>query len=188
MKIYKKYLYSVDLGTGCLDMYNLEYGVKLVDRVNFGDKIEPRHLCFFGDYLFAVTEKSCRIYSLKLEEKKISIMGYKDLLPDCIKTEKNYTGCAVKISRDGKYIYTTIREHNSISVFKNTNGILKLVQNVSSSGELPWDISLDSKEKYVLIANASSNEVCVYKRNKYTGKIKFYSKSNMKAPSCIVLD
>ena len=188
MKEYDKNLYSVDLGTNCIEVYDIRHKINAVTKLNFEENIQPRHLCFYKDYIFLVTEKSCKLYTLKFEDNSLNIIEERALLPEGEEIKGTYTGCAIDISKDGKYIYTTIREHNSISVFKNFNGALKLVQNVSSNGELPWDIKIDKDDKFVIVANASSDNVCIYERNKYNGKIKFMYESCMNTPSCILID
>ena len=188
MKEYDKNLYSVDLGTNCIEVYDIRHKINAVTKLNFEENIQPRHLCFYKDYIFLVTEKSCKLYTLKFENNSLNIIEERALLSEEDEIKDTYTGCAIDISKDGKYIYATIREHNSISVFKNYSGALKLVQNISSNGELPWDIKIDKDDKFVIVANASSDNVCIYERNKYNGKIKFMYESCMNTPSCILID
>ena len=188
MKEYNKYLYSVDLGTNCIEIYDIRHKINQISKLNFEEDIQPRHLCFYKDYIFVIAEKGCRAYTLKFENNQLKILCSISLLPDEEEKKSTYTGCAIDISKDGKYLYTTIREHNSISVFKNTNGNLKLVQNISSNGELPWDIKVNGNDKHVIVANASSDNVCIYERNKFNGKIKYMYESCMNAPSCILID
>lgn len=187
MNEYNKNLYSVDLGTNCIEVYDIRYKIKTISKIDLGENIQPRHLSFYKDYIFLITEKSCKLYLLKYENNSLNIIEERELLPEEEKKD-TYTGCAIDVSKDGKYIYTTIREHNSISVFKNMSGSLKFVQNISSNGELPWDIKVDKDDKFVIVANASSDNVCIYERNKFNGKIKFMYESCMNAPSCILID
>ena len=188
MKEYNKNLYAVDLGTNRIEVYDIKHKIKSISKIDFEENIQPRHLCFYKDYIFVITEKSCKLYTLKFENNSLTIIDERNLLPEEAEKNDTYTGCAIDISKDGKYIYATIREHNSISVFKNTNGILKHIQNISSNGELPWDIKVDKDDKFVIVANASSDNVCIYERNKFSGKIKFMYESCMNAPSCILID
>ncbi|MBR2703969.1 MAG: beta-propeller fold lactonase family protein [Clostridia bacterium] len=188
MKEYNKNLYSVDLGTGCIEVFGIKYKINSISKIDLGEDIQPRHLCFYKNVIFVITEKSCKLYTLKFDNDDLSIVESRELLPEEEEMKNTYTGCAIDISKDGKYIYATIREHNSISVFKNTNGVLKLIQNISSEGELPWDIKVDKDGKYVIVANASSDDVCIFERNKFNGKLKYMYKSSMNAPSCILID
>jgi len=188
MKMHNDYLYAVDIGKGCIEIFSIDNGMKLQAKYDFDNGVEPRHLCFFDENIFAITEKSCKLYSLRIEKENIKIIDEISLLQDNVEILNDYTGCAIKVSDDGKYVYATIRGHNSVSVFKNANGSLKLIQNISSYGELPWDIEIDNNGEYILVANAASDEVCTYKRNKYNGKLKFYCKCSMNSPSCILVD
>lgn len=188
MKEYNKKLFCVDLGTNCIEEYDIRHKINIISKINLGENIQPRHLCFYKDYIFVITEKSCKLYTLKYENNSLNIIGESALLPEEKEKNDTYTGCAIDISKDGKFVYSTIREHNSISVFKNINGVLKFVQNISSNGELPWDIKVDKDDKFVIVANASSDNVCIYERNKFNGKIRFLHESCMNAPSCILID
>lgn len=187
MAVYNGLIYAVDIGESCINVYNLNEDNRLVTSVYLGENVEPRHLCFHNDFIFAVTEKSCRLYTLKMFNNKLDIVSFRSILPKFEEQKDTYTGGAIKISDDGKFIYVTIRNHNSISVFKNNNGKIKFIQNVSSHGELPWDVEIGNKGKNILVANSLSNDVCVYKRNRHSGKIKFVSSSSMNSPSCILV-
>ena len=107
-----------------------------------------------------------------------------NILPDNIKIEKNFTGCALKISSDKKFIYTSIREHNSISVFDS--GALELIQNISCFGEIPRDINFDESQNYLLCANQKSSNITVFERNKKTGYLNYLSSYPINSPACII--
>ncbi len=88
--------------------------------------------------------------------------------------------------KDGKFIYTTLRGHNSISVFKYENNELELLQNILSYGNTPRDLEIDKIQRYLLVANQDSDEISIYSRDVNTGKLKFINKQNTLLPTCIL--
>lgn len=88
--------------------------------------------------------------------------------------------------KDGKFIYTTLRGHNSISVFKYENNELELLQNILSYGNTPRDLEIDKTQRYLLVANQDSDEISIYSRDVNTGKLKFINKQNTLLPTCIL--
>ena len=68
----------------------------------------------------------------------------------------------IHISDSGKRLYVSNRGHNSIAVFDiNDSGSLSLVSIPSCGGNWPRNFALAPNEKFVLVANQYSNDVCV---------------------------
>ena len=120
---YNNFVFVTDLGTDTLFAYKI-----LLDETNFELKefcyykfptnSKPRHIVKMQNELYVITETSCELYRLKFSEKTgFELIENISLLPNNCKLETNYTGCAIKISKDNKFIYTSIRGHNSISTF-----------------------------------------------------------------------
>lgn len=188
--IYKTGIFFVvDLGEDVLIAYEIiNDNIKEVSRVKFEEGTEPRHIAINKDKIYVVSEKSCEIYIIKFKEKRLSIINKVSILPKNIKQEENYTGCAIKIRKDLRYLYVTIREHNSISIYKINKNKLKMIQNISCEGNTPRDLELDKTGKYLLVANQDSNEVAIFKRNRITGKIIYQSKEKMDLPTCVIVE
>lgn len=183
----EKNIITVDLGMDTLTVYKIEKdNLKKINTKRLEKGTEPRHIAIANDRLFLITEISCKLYELELKNNKLEILQEISILPkEHVKT-KNDTGAAIKISNDGKFIYTSIRGHNSISVFKYENSRLELVQNILSYGNTPRDLEIDKTENYLLVANQDSDEISIYSRNKKTGKLDFIKKQNTLLPTCIL--
>ena len=181
-----KFLCVVDLGINTIIVYDLENNMKETSRVVLGKDVEPRHLVVNKDLIYVVTEVTCELYVLKFQNKELKIMSKQSILPQNEEIKNNYTGCAIKISNNKKYIYISIRGHNSISVFKCCDNAIRLIQNIKSNGDIPRDIELDKHEKYLFSANEDSNNISIFKRNKFTGKLKLLNKIEVESPTCII--
>ena len=180
------YLVMVDLGTSTIIIYNINDKMKEVTRLTLGNNIQPRHLVINKNLIYVVTEITCQLYVLIFQDEELKILNKYNLLPQDEKIKDNYTGCAIKISKNKKFIYVSIREHDSISVFKCIESTLKLIQNIKCNGEIPRDIELDKFERYLLVANQNSNNISIFKRNKITGKLRFSNKIDVESPTCII--
>ena len=108
-------------------------------------------------------------------------------MPKGIEKKEDYTGCAIKITKNFKYLYATVRGHNSVSVYKVNNEKVKMIQNIFCGGNSPRDLEIDKNEKFILVANLEDNQISVFKRNKITGKIKYKRKELIESPTCIVI-
>lgn len=184
-----KYFFAVDLGKDRLTAYEIkENTIKEIDNIEFKKNTQPRHIALSKRNIYVITEKSCELYKIKFSNQKLQITDIVSLLPNDVEIKENYTGCAIKITKDFKNIYTTIRGHNSISVYKINENAVELIQNICCEGDLPRDLEIDKEEKYLLIANSNSNEIAVFKRNKNNGKLKFCYKENIVAPTCIIVE
>lgn len=182
-------LYAVDLGNDSLLAYQIEFDgsnieLSLFSSYHFPKNSHPRHLTVIKDSIFVVTELSCKLYKLSFDNKNgLLFDNCVPLLPNNIMKKSDYTGCAIKISNDFKFIYTTIRGHNSISVFTQS---LDLIQNISCFGITPRDINFDIGQDYLFCANQNSNNISIFERNKKTGYLNYKSSYPISSPACII--
>ena len=184
-----KFFCVVDLGADLLIVYEIKNNIiKEVDRLKFKNNTEPRHIAICKNIIYLITEKSCELYTIRFKNNKLEILDVKSLLPQNIKIKDNYTGCAIKVTKDFKNIYTTIRGHNSISVFKIKNNKIEMVQNINCGGDLPRDLELDKTENYVLVANSDDNKISIFRRDKKSGKLEFKNNEETESPTCVAID
>lgn len=186
--IYDEYFFAIDLGKDLIIAYSIKDNrISEVSKLELKKGTEPRHLVVSKDRIYVITEKSCELYILEFKDEKLRIIDSVSILPKYVQKKPDYTGCAIKISKDFKTIYTTVRGHNSISIFKINKKSVKMIQNISCRGNLPRDLSLDKHERYILIANQDSNEISIF-RKKLTGKLSYKCKTTVKSPTCILIE
>jgi len=102
----------------------------------------------------------------KLTEKQTITM----LTPDF----NGVVGAAdIHISPDGKFLYGSNRgDANDLAIYSvKRNGILTHISNQPTLGRTPRNFVIDPSGNYLLVANQSSNEIVIFKRNKKTGKL-----------------
>ena len=122
--------------------------------------------------MYIVGELSSQVNVARLNENTWEfedIATYKTI-PDDFSDHNG--AAAIRISKDGKFIYISNRGHDSIAVFKVLNdGKLELVQRISVFGSFPRDFNWDKDEKYLVVANQNTNNATLYHRNSETGNL-----------------
>lgn len=186
-----KFLFAIDLGIDMLIAYEIisngiNFELKEFCSHKFPNNSAPRHLVNLNSVLYVITENSCELYQFEFSEiNGFKIINTISLLPTNTIVNANTTGCAIKISKDHKFIYTSIRGHNSISVFK-IGLSLELIQNISCFGITPRDIFLDNTETFLLCANQNSNSISIFNRDIKTGYLNLKNIYPIDSPACII--
>jgi 6-phosphogluconolactonase len=182
---------SVDLGTNELWFSQLDTtGQKLIPHqpqtLAMDAGAGPRHL--------AIHPKSGRIYVMNELNHTVSVLerdgtSYRiktsyPSLPDASCEE--CSGADIHISSDGRFLYTSIRGHNSISVFQiEEAGELVFVENIGTRGESPRNFAISPDERFLVVANQHTNNLVSYRRDKTTGKLEF--RASVAAPSPVAI-
>lgn len=169
------HLVSCDLGLDAVDFYSFENNkLTHLARYQMEKGFGTRHIVFSpdGKTMYIVGELSSQVNVAKLDEKtwKFESLGtYKTIPADF--TEHNGSA-AIRLSRDGKYLYISNRGHDSLTVFKVLeDGQLDLVQRISVFGSFPRDFNWDQTQEYLVAANQNTNNATLYRRNAATGAL-----------------
>ena len=84
--------------------------------------------------------------------------------------------CAdIHISSDGKFVYASNRGHNTIAIYEVNpgDGSLKLVGHQRTYGKVPRNFSLSPDDRYLIVANKSTNNIVSFKRDATTGLLEY---------------
>jgi len=93
------------------------------------------------------------------------------------------------IDSSGRYAYAAVRFWDHIVAFSidPATGRLSLIGATSCGGEVPRHITLDPTEQWLLVANQSSDNIAVIKRDAETGKLAETGSSlPLVKPQCLV--
>ncbi|NTS76597.1 lactonase family protein [Catenovulum sp. SM1970] len=168
-----QFAYSIDLGTDSVYLHKddgFRFETEKTLSMLSGDG--PRHLAFHPhkNRVYILNELSNTLVGadINMETGQLKAFQRINALPK--NTEgKNYAA-AIKFSKDGRYLYITMRGVNLVSVFKVDNeGYATVIQHISSFGDWPRDFALSEDEKYLVVANQKSNNLVLFKRNSDTG-------------------
>lgn len=180
----EKYLCVCDLGTDQMVVYEVDQENKtLVDKsawtVTFPSGSGPRHMVFHpsGDYAYVFTELFVEVYVLTYHKKDgFKIIQKEYSLPEELRDKKTIdnTGAAIRITREGKYLYTSVRGEDVITVFDvQENGHIERRCSVACEGKHPRDFIMSKDETLLLCANRDSNDITIFDREQLSGELSF---------------
>ncbi|WP_346857231.1 lactonase family protein [uncultured Draconibacterium sp.] len=184
-------VFSADLGTDHLDIYNLvDNKLEAADQafVKMKAGAGPRHFEFHpnGNVIYVINELNSTITSIHKSKNKWATFQTISTLPKDFKGESY---CAdIHISADGKYLYGSNRGHNSIAVFEvnEKDQTLESIGTVSVEGNWPRNFGITPDGKWMLVANQKSGDITVFKLNKQNGIPQFTgNKIKLPSPVCI---
>ena len=137
----------------------------------------PRHIAFSPDGKNAcvVSEMACTVTVFDWDGIAGRLKEHESLslLPPG-EYQKSFTAAEIAYRPDGRFVYTTIRGHNSVSVLavNGKSGNLSLVQNLPCGGDLPRGMDIDPSGRWLIVGNQKSKTVTVFGINTETGLLK----------------
>ncbi|MGY5353961.1 lactonase family protein [Wenyingzhuangia sp. IMCC45467] len=185
---------TIDLGANKLIFGTIDSEFNKIVPNEFSElqmpaKAGPRILTFHPTkpWIYVVNELDATVTFIK---KNIANNTYKNAqtIETLAKEDKEgNTAAHIEISNDGNYVYITNRGHDSIGVLKVLeSGKLELIQTISTHGKHPRNFALSPNNKFLLVANRDTNNICSFKRNYKTGKLTFISDVKAPKPVCIL--
>lgn len=151
------YLAVCDLGTDALAFY--DKNLQLISETKVPSGYGIRHLTFAKDgrYIYAVNElvPSISIFSYKGGKAELT----NTVKIDCKNEKAN--GAAIRLSKDGKYLYISLREENVICVYEINDENLTLIQTMDCGGDSPRDFNIFGD--YLFCANEKSNSITLFR-------------------------
>lgn len=171
-----KRLVAIDLGSDTVYVYNVSDAGKLSrqSQLELAAGFGPRHLVFApdGKHAFLAGELSSQVATLTYDAATGTLAQTHTIatVPTDY-TDHNGTA-AIRLSRDGHYLYVSNRGYNSLAVFKvNDDASLTLIQQISTEGDFPRDFDLDPTEAFVVVVNQNTNNATLYDRDLTTGQL-----------------
>ena len=176
-----RFVLSNDLGTDRTHVWTLDEGGVLqphdapaIMAVSAGGG--PRHFAFHPNGRI--------LYNLYEETSELSVYAWDSRAGtaqplQCVSTlPEGFAGSsfasALIISKDGRFLYSANRLHNSIAVFAvQADGQVQLLDNEWARGDYPNHIALDPTEVFLTVCNRRSDQVTVFRANPSTGALGF---------------
>lgn len=188
------YVFLPDLGADkirCYQFYSLQQQPLQETLYPFAQATlgsGPRHFAFHpnGKFAYCVEEIAGFVSVYKYDNGKLESIQRIATHPDEI--TKGFSGSDIHISPDGRFLYASNRgEENNIAIFSIGNdGTLKSVGYQSTYGRTPRVFAIDSKGKFVIVANQSTGNIVVFRRDSITGLLKKSgNEMKVKNASCV---
>ena len=137
----------------------------------------PRHLAFSGDgkFVHVINEMACTITTFAWDSAggKLDLIETVSALPPGVAVWPEYAAAEILVHPSGKFVYATVRGHDSVSVFAADaqSGRLTLVQNVSAGGQVARGLGIDPTGRWLITANQKSQNAVEFAIDPATGKI-----------------
>lgn len=169
-----KYLLVADLGTDEIVRYKFNdktgaIGKEIHIKVQAG--AGPRHLAFHpgGKYVYLTEELFGNVAVYRYKKGKLKLQQTISMVPP--KFIGTIGAADLHLSADGRFLYSSNRgTSDKITIFSvNSNGTLKVTGYQSVLGFNPRNFTIDPSGNFLLVANQGSDEVVIFKRDKYTG-------------------
>ncbi len=172
-----KQLLVADLGTDKIHIYDLDYSkaAPVIQSTPAYFSVAagsgPRHMVMHpnGKRLYLVHELTGEVGVYFYENGHIRHANTYSLRTAQFKG--HVQAAEIRLSPDGKFIYVSNRgDANNLSVFEaDSEGGLRLIQQISSGGRTPRNFNLSPDSHYLLVANQDSDEIRLFKRDLVTG-------------------
>ena len=170
-----QYLVTCDLGTDEVTSYHVTAEGKLskIATYNCQAGAGARHLVFHHHYKIAYL--ICELNST-IEVLIYDGVGEFERMQTISTLPQDYDGfngtAAIRLSKDGKYLYASNRGHDSIAVYTIlADGSLELLEFVPTSGKTPRDFDLTPDQEFLIAVHQDSDNATVFKRNPETGRL-----------------
>ncbi|MEY8441955.1 lactonase family protein [Lactobacillaceae bacterium 24-114] len=176
-----KRLVVCDLGMDLVVVYDISDDGKLtaVSRYKSEDGFGSRHIAFHpnGQYAYLLGELSSKLEVLKYDAANGSFTHVQTIKTIPSDWTAHNGAAAIRLSSDGKFIYTSNRGENTIAIFEiQPDFTVKHIQSISTEGDFPRDFNLSKDESFLLASNQNSDNLTLYKRDTDTGKLTLLQK------------
>jgi 6-phosphogluconolactonase len=193
---YSPFIIVTDLGTDKVMVYFSfsQSGLQLKTTIDTtGGAIiagnGPRHIVVDpkGKYAYLLEELSGTIAVFSFNVGDMALVERVAMHPES--AQGPFSGADIHFSPDGNYLYASNRgNENNIVIYKvnKRSGRLGLVGYQSTLGSTPRNFTIDPTGNYLLVANQSTGNVVVFKRDKKSGLLTPTGETiNVPQPSCL---
>jgi 6-phosphogluconolactonase len=164
----KLFVYRFDSSTGTLTPNSTPF-------VAVAPGSGPRHVIFHpnGKWVYLLTEMGSTVHFFHWDGRhgKLSEKQSVSTLPQDFHGVS--TAAEIRVSPDGRYLYTSNRGHDSITVFSINpkDGRLEFIQNVPSGGRTPRNFDFDPTWHWLFVTNQDSSNAQVFRVDPATGRL-----------------
>ncbi len=189
-----RYLFVPDLGTDKVNVYKvngtdsepLTAAEPAFVRVKAGSG--PRHFTFHpnGKFAYLVQEMMGMITAFAYKNGKLNAKQSVTMPPSDFSGRVD--AADIHISPDGKFLYASLRgDINELYIYSiGKSGKLTFTGRQSTLGSTPRNFAIDPTGNYLLVGNQNSDEIVIFKRDKFTGSLSPMAKKiSIGSPVCL---
>jgi len=187
-----KFVLTADLGTDKVMVHQVGDKGKIQPYqeqpfINLPPGSGPRHIDFHANnrWIYVLNELNSTITTVEYQQGKFKVLATISTLPEGF--EGVSYSAAVRIHPNGKYVYSSNRGADDLSVFEiEKNGTLQLVQNFGNGVGWVRDFNLSPSGNFIVAGNERQGQIVLLRLGK-DGKIQQQlSTLEFPGPSCFV--
>jgi 6-phosphogluconolactonase len=174
------FLLAADLGMDHVMVYHLDAakGTLTPNQPPFADVAPgsgPRHMAFGKDgkfvYVLSEMKATVTVFRYDAGAGRLEQTQTIAMLPEDYKGLKS--GAEIAVHPNGKFLYASNREHNSIAIFRIDagSGALTAAGRVSTQGKTPRNFAIDPTGAFLLAENQDSGSIVVFRIDQATGAL-----------------
>ena len=167
-----KFIMVADLGIDQIKIYKFDDehgGLTLVDALRCELESAPRHFFFSKDgrfiYLMYELKNVIDVFTYETGERSPVIEKIQTISTTSTPKPGNLTAaCAMRLSRDGKYIYCTNAGENTVSIYSRDEqtGLLTMICCLPISGNYPKDVAIFPDGRHLASVNHDSGTLTFF--------------------------
>ena len=190
-----RFLFVPDLGKDAVVVYELEHNsgkIKKHHEVTLPPGSGPRHMKFHtsGNYVYVLNELALTISVFKYDPESAVFTKLQliETLPDDLKDKHLNSAAEIRVHPSGKFVYSSNRGHDSISVFavNESTGKLTFVEREPIRGAFPRNFNIDPSGKWLIAGGQHSNSLTVFEIDPTDGSL-IYNRVFVSVPSPICI-
>jgi len=180
-----RYVLACDLGDDAILAFPIHPGAAHplgeVTRIQTAAGAGPRHLAFHpnGRWLYCINEIDCTVslYLWRPRSNQPAAESVPDatvsIRPQNAANNPPSTAAELRIAHDGRFLYTSTRFSDVLTVFSIDpgHGRLTEIQQLPCGGKTPRFFALDPGERWLVCANQDSDSINVFARDGNTGRL-----------------
>ena len=132
--------------------------------------------------------------TISVFEYDVATGDFKDIqlvesLPEDLKDKHLNSAAEIRVHPSGRFVYSSNRGHDSISVFSvdQATGKLTFVEHEAIRGSWPRNFNIDPSGKWLIAAGQYSNTLSLFEIDQVSGELIFTRKVvNVPAPICVL--
>jgi 6-phosphogluconolactonase len=132
----------------------------------------PRHMAFSpsGKFVYVMTEMTASVIGFGYDAKNGSLTEMQTYPATPVDFAGVKSGAEVAVHPNGKFLYASNRNHNSIAIFTiDAKGALTPGGNVSVLGRTPRHFVIDPSGNFLVVENQDSGNIVIFKIDPATG-------------------
>ncbi|HZO68422.1 MAG TPA: lactonase family protein [Kribbellaceae bacterium] len=190
----EEFVFAVDLGTDSVYVYTFDLGTGQLterSRLALAPGAGPRHIAFQPDWLtaYVLTELDSTLVVCDWDPEKAELTALETMSSRADGAEGENFPAAIRISDDGRFIYTSNRGDDTIAVFATheEGRRVEQVQVIPSGGSWPRDLALSADGSELYATNERADLVTSFAVDPADGRLTRTGKDlSWPKPVCIL--